>query len=106
MTTVRLGDRSYGTTDSKGGYEEGKVIRVRFRTEAGEFETLEKEAVVDSVLKKRFGELSDQDLAHNQPGERDREGLRVALERFYERRLTDDETVTMIQISFSKREAP
>lgn len=100
IATVRLGDRSPLTEDPKGGYEEGRIVRIRIRKEDGPFEQQEASAVIQSVRRKKIGELSVEDLKHGLPGERDKESLRSALENFYRKKLTDDDVVTILEISF------
>ena len=89
--TVRLGDvRSH--------YPESSVVWV---TAGKKYEVKKKlfSAFIDKVRVKKFSELTSRDLGHQNPEIDSLEALRLDFEQIYNRRITLDDTVTVIYFS-------
>ena len=89
--TIRLGDKT-------GKYERGQVvwITVGFRHSPREKIFA---ACIDDVEVKKVGDLSPRDIEHDNPEFRRSEELRSFLEQIYDRKVGDDDTVTLVRFS-------
>ena len=89
--TIRLGDKS-------AKYRKGMVVRVlcgvRFSPREHVFD-----AVIDKVEVKTLGDLSPNEIEHDNPEVRDVEGLARFLGQLYNREVTQADTVTVIRFS-------
>ena len=89
--TIRLGDKS-------GKYRKGMIVQVlcgsRFSPRDRIFE-----AVIDKVDVKRLGDLSPNEVEHDNPALRSTEEMAEFLARLYNRAVTLDDTVTLIRFS-------
>ena len=89
--TVRLGDvRSQYPESSIVWITTGKKYEVKKRLYT---------AIIDKVRVKKFAELTSRDLGHQNPEIDSLEGLRLDFENIYQRRITLDDTVTVIYFS-------
>ncbi|MBQ9364925.1 MAG: RNA-binding protein [Schwartzia sp.] len=86
--TVRLGDRSRL-------YPEGSIVWV---TTGPKFQPKEKlyAAFIDKVRVKTMAQLTSEDLEHQNPEISTREALIEDFEQLYKKRITMDDTVTVI----------
>jgi hypothetical protein len=93
--TIRLGDKSRK-------YQKGMIVSVlcgaRFGPRRHVFD-----AVVDKVEVKTLGELSPNEIEHDNPEIRDSEGLARFLGQLYNREVGPGDTVTVIRFSAIKR---
>lgn len=89
--TVRLGDRSQN-------YPEGAVVWV---TAGARFRQKKKlyPAFIDKVRVKTMAALTSEDLEHQNPEISSREALIADFEQLYRRRITMEDTVTVIYFS-------
>ena len=89
--TIRLGDKS-------GKYRKGMIVQVlcgsRYSSRDRIFD-----AVIDKVDVKRLGELSPNEVEHDNPELRSTEEMAEFLSRLYNRDVTVDDTVTLIRFS-------
>ena len=89
--TVRLGDvRSQYPESSIVWITTGKKYEVKKRLYT---------AIIDKVRVKKFAELTSKDLGHQNPEIDSLEELRLDFENIYQRRITLDDTVTVIYFS-------
>ena len=92
--TIRVGDKSRK-------YQKGMVVSVlvgaRFSPRQHVFD-----AVIDKVDVKTIGELSPNEIEHDNPEIRDVEGLTRFLGQLYNRDVTEADTVTVIRFSAIK----
>jgi len=92
--TIRLGDKSRK-------YQKGMIVSVlcgaRFGPRQHVFD-----AVIDKVEVKRLGELSPNEIEHDNPELRHAEELAHFLSQLYNRDVTADDTVTLIRFSAIK----
>ncbi len=86
--TVRLGD-------VRNHYPESSIVWI---TTGKKYEYKKKlyTAFIDKVRVKKFSELTSRDLGHQNPEIDSLEGLRLDFEDIYKRRITLDDTVTVI----------
>ncbi len=89
--TIRLGDKS-------GKYRKGMIIQVLCGSRYSVRERIF-DAVIDKVEVKRLGELSPNEIEHDNPELRSTEELAGFLSRLYNRDVTLDDTVTLIRFS-------
>jgi hypothetical protein len=89
--TIRLGDKS-------GKYRKGMIVQVlcgsRYSARDKIFD-----AVIDKVEVKRLGELSPNEIEHDNPALRLPEDMVSFLSQLYNRDVTLDDTVTLIRFS-------
>ena len=92
--TIRLGDKSRK-------YQKGMIVSVlagaRFSPRQHVFD-----AVIDKVEVKTLGELSPNEIEHDNPEIRDAEGLARFLGQLYNRDVGEEDTVTVIRFSAIK----
>ena len=92
--TIRLGDKSRK-------YQKGMIVSVlvgaRYSPRQHVFD-----AVIDKVEVKTIGELSPNEIEHDNPELRHADELRRWLGQLYNREVTDDDTVTVIRFSAIK----
>src|SRR5579862_2304468 len=92
--TIRLGDKSKK-------YAKGMIVSVlvgaRYEPRQHVFD-----AVIDKVEVKTLGELSPNEIEHDNPEIRDVEGLARFLGQLYNRDVGEDDTVTVIRFSAIK----
>ena len=92
--TIRLGDKSRK-------YQKGMIVSVlcgaRFGPRQHVFD-----AVIDKVEVKTLGELSPNEIEHDNPEIRDAEGLARFLGQLYNRDVGEEDTVTVIRFSAIK----
>jgi len=101
MTTVRGGDRTAETVDSKGGYREGGFITLKIQKGDGQFDPLETMAVVYSVEKRMVGEIEPDDLQGTPLKQKTKTELIEKLTRLYGRDFTDNDVVTIIRFEYA-----
>ena len=89
--TIRLGDKS-----SK--YKKGMIVRVLAGTRFGPRELIF-DAVIDRVEVKRLGDLSPREITHDNPELRRTEEMLEFLSQLYNRPVSGEDTVTVIQFS-------
>jgi hypothetical protein len=93
--TIRLGDKSRK-------YQKGMIVSVlcgpRFSPRRHIFD-----AVIDKVEVKRLGDLSPNEIEHDNPEIRDTDGLVRFLGQLYNRDVSADDTITVIRFSAIKR---
>lgn len=97
--TIRLGDRTANTSDSKGGYKVGGRVVLKIQKEEGEFGEWQRNAVVSSVEKKKIGELAPDDF-QNLGADRNKEELLKNFKKYYSRECTDDDIVTVVKFRY------
>ncbi len=92
--TIRLGDKSRK-------YQKGMVVAVlcgaRFSPRQHVFD-----AVIDKVDVKTLGELSPNEIEHDNPEIRDVEGMARFLGQLYNREVSERDTITVIRFSSIK----
>jgi hypothetical protein len=92
--TIRLGDKSRK-------YQKGMVVAVlcgaRFSPRQHVFD-----AVIDKVDVKTLGELSPNEIEHDNPEIRDVEGMARFLGQLYNREVSERDTITVIRFSAIK----
>lgn len=89
--TIRLGDKS-------GKYRKGMIVQVLCGSRYSPRERIF-DAVVDKVEVKRLGELSPNEIEHDNPELRSTDEMAGFLSRLYNRDVTVDDTVTLIRFS-------
>ena len=89
--TIRLGDKS-------GKYRKGMIVQVLCGSRYSPRDKIF-DAVVDKVEVKRLGELSPNEIEHDNPELRSNDELAAFLSRLYNREVTLDDTVTLIRFS-------
>ena len=89
--TIRLGDKS-------AKYRKGMIVQVLC---GARYSPREKvfDAVIDKVEVKTLGDLSPNEIEHDNPEVRDVEGLARFLGQLYNREVTQADTVTVIRFS-------
>ena len=92
--TIRLGDKS-------GKYKKGMVVQVLCGVRYGARERVF-EAVIDKVEVKTLGELSPNEIEHDNPELRHTDELARFLGQLYNRDVTEADTVTVIRFSAIK----
>ena len=92
--TIRLGDKS-------GKYKKGMVVQVLCGVRYGARERVF-DAVIDKVEVKTIGELSPNEIEHDNPEIRHTDELCRWLSQLYNRDVTVDDTVTVIRFSAIK----
>ncbi len=97
-TTVRLGDRSSTTVDTKGGYRIGGIITARLQRPDKTLDDSSAPFVVAEVRTVPFGSLTDADLIDSLPSQRTVSSLERALHGYYGRAIRADELVTVVRI--------
>jgi hypothetical protein len=89
--TIRLGDKS-------GKYRKGMIVQVLCGSRYSQRDKIF-DAVVDKVEVKRLGELSPNEIEHDNPELRSNDELAAFLSRLYNREVSLDDTVTLIRFS-------
>ncbi len=89
--TIRLGDKS-------GKYKKGMIVQVLCGSRYSPRERVF-DAVIDKVEVKGLGELSPNEVEHDNPELRSTEDMAEFLARLYNRDVTLDDTVTLIRFS-------
>ena len=89
--TIRLGDKS-------GKYKKGMIVQVLCGSRYSPRERVF-DAVIDKVEVKRLGELSPNEIEHDNPELRSTNDMAEFLARLYNRDVTVDATVTLIRFS-------
>ena len=89
--TIRLGDKS-------GKYKKGMIVQVLCGSRYSPRERVF-DAVIDKVEVKRLGELSPNEVEHDNPELRSTDDMAEFLARLYNREVTVDATVTLIRFS-------
>ena len=89
--TIRLGDKS-------GKYKKGMIVQILCGSRYSPRERVF-DAVVDKVEVKRLGELSPNEIEHDNPELRSTDDMAEFLTRLYNREVTVDATVTLIRFS-------
>jgi hypothetical protein len=89
--TIRLGDKS-------GKYKKGMIVQVLCGSRYSPRERVF-DAVIDKVEVKRLGELSPNEIEHDNPELRSTDDMAEFLARLYNREVTVDATVTLIRFS-------
>ena len=89
--TIRLGDKS-------GKYRKGMIVEVLCGSRYSPRDKIF-DAVVDKVEVKKLGELSPNEIEHDNPELRSNEELAAFLARLYNRDVSLDDTVTLIRFS-------
>jgi hypothetical protein len=89
--TIRLGDKSHK-------YRKNQVVLVTIGYQHSPREKIF-EAVVDQVEVKRIKDLSPRDIEHDNPEFRRTEEMIHFLEQIYGRKVTIDDTVTVVRFS-------
>ena len=93
--TIRLGDKS-------GKYKKGMIVSVlcgnRYSPRERVFD-----AVIDKVEVKTLGDLSPNEIEHDNPEIRDSDGLARFLGQLYNREVSSHDTVTVIRFSAIRR---
>jgi hypothetical protein len=92
--TIRLGDKSRK-------YQKGMIVSVLVGARFGPRQHVF-DAVIDKVDVKTLGELSPNEIEHDNPEIRDTEGLARFLGQLYNRDVTAADTVTVIRFSAIK----
>jgi len=84
--------------DIRGTYKENSVVWITF---GRKYEPKRKLylAMIDRTLCKKFSEITKDDLAHQDPEMKTVEELIALFEHLYEKKLTMDDTVTIIHFS-------
>jgi shikimate dehydrogenase len=90
-STLRMGDRVFGTADKKGGYKRGDVITIFIQKENGELEPNEQIVPVEMV-KKTFSEIDDKDFEGTVETKAD-------LEKYYGE-ISPDQEFTLIKFEY------
>jgi hypothetical protein len=89
--TIRLGDKS-------GKYKKGMIVQILCGSRYSPRERVF-DAVIDKVEVKGLGELSPNEVEHDNPELRSTEDMAEFLARLYNREVTLDDTVTLIRFS-------
>ena len=89
--TIRLGDKTHK-------YQKGEVVLVTVGYQHSPRERIF-EAVVDSIEIKRVGDLSPRDIEHDNPEFRRVDEMVHFLEQIYGRKVSMDDTVTVVRFS-------
>ena len=89
--TIRLGDKS-------AKYRKGMIVQVLCGSRYSPRDKIF-DAVVDKVEVKKLGELSPNEIEHDNPELRSNEELAAFLARLYNRDVSVDDTVTLIRFS-------
>ena len=89
--TIRLGDKS-------AKYRKGMIVTVLVGARYGQREKVF-DAVIDKVEVKPLGELSPNEVEHDNPELRSTEDMAAFLAQLYNRDVTTDDTVTLIRFS-------
>jgi hypothetical protein len=89
--TIRLGDKS-------GKYRKGMIVQVLCGSRYSVRERIF-DAVIDKVEVKQLGELSPNEVEHDNPALRQPEDMASFLSQLYNREVTVDDTVTIIRFS-------
>ena len=89
--TIRLGDKS-------ATYKKGMIVQVLCGSRYSRRERVF-DAVIDKVDVKRLGELSPNEVEHDNPELRSTEDMAEFLAQLYNRDVTLDDTVTLIRFS-------
>lgn len=89
--TIRLGDKS-------AKYRKGMIVQVLCGSRYSPRERVF-EAVIDKVEVKRLGELSPNEVEHDNPELRSTDDMAEFLARLYNRDVNLDDTVTLIRFS-------
>ena len=89
--TIRLGDKS-------AKYKKGMIVQVLCGSRYSRRERVF-DAVIDKVDVKRLGELSPNEVEHDNPELRSTEDMAEFLAQLYNRDVTLDDTVTLIRFS-------
>ena len=89
--TIRLGDKSRK-------YQKGMIVSVLVGARYGPRQHVF-DAVIDKVEVKELGELSPNEIEHDNPEIRDSEALARFLGQLYNRDVTASDTVTIIRFS-------
>jgi hypothetical protein len=89
--TIRLGDKS-------AKYKKGMIVHVLCGSRYSPREKIF-DAVIDKVEVKRLGELSPNEIEHDNPELRSTDEMAAFLARLYNREVTVDDTVTLIRFS-------
>jgi hypothetical protein len=92
--TIRLGDKSRK-------YQKGMIVSVLCGARYGPRQHIF-DAVIDKVDVKLLGELSPNEIEHDNPEIRETEGLARFLGQLYNRDVTQGDTVTVIRFSAIK----
>ena len=100
ITTVRAGNRTAETTDSKGVYREGGFITLKIQKGDGQFDPLETGAVAYSVEKKILGEIGPDNLEGTPLPQKTKTALIEKLTRLYGRDFTDNDVVTIVRFEY------
>lgn len=89
--TIRLGDKSRK-------YKKGMIVQVLCGSRYSPRERIF-DAVIDKVEVKRLGDLSPNEIEHDNPEIRSQDELAEFLSRLYNREVTTEDTVTVIRFS-------
>jgi len=89
--TIRLGDKSHK-------YRKNQVVLITIGYQHSPREKIF-EAVIDQVEVKRVRDLSPRDIEHDNPEFRRTEEMLHFLEQIYGRKVSEDDTVTIVRFS-------
>ena len=89
--TIRLGDKA-------AKYKKGMIVQVLVGARFGPRDRVF-DAVIDKVEVKTLGELSPNEIEHDNPEIRRTEEMATFLSQLYNREVTPDDTVTVIRFS-------
>lgn len=95
--TVRAGDRTKETEDPKGGYYEGRFINVKIQKENKIFDEWKTEIVPYEVVKKKWREITEEDLRGIPLRTKSKTELAAKLKGFYGRDFGDEDVVTIVR---------
>lgn len=100
-TTVRAGDRTLEGSDPKGGYEAGRLVKLRIFN-GKDLEAWEKDVVIEAVEKKNFRDLLPQDFEETRK-DFSRDDNLAKLESFYGQTFGEDDVSTVVRFEYLDR---
>lgn len=99
-SSIRFGDRSHGTLDSKGGYGVGSIIKLLIIKANGEFADFVLPVRITSVEVKKMFTLGFRDFLWGPPDQNNRTNLCTAFRKYYGELLCQDEVVSVIRFEY------
>jgi shikimate dehydrogenase len=102
ISTIRLGDRSEKTTNPKGGYKPGDFVTIKIQRADGSFEDQTVEAAIASTTIKKLSDLSEDEIQSAVLDAKSLEDLKKRLTVLYQREISDEEIITVVNFEFEK----
>lgn len=98
--TARLGDRTEGTLNQKGGYKPGRYVTIKIQNPDKTFDSFETQAVITSCEIITFSEITPDHMLNVIADGSTKEELRANISKLYGREITDEDSITFVKFEY------